>query len=76
MEHYLYINGCSTVAIDEDNNKYYVLNTFIDKSYYGWECLFEVDLETFRKVLRTSLKWIPDSWNKELVKGYNKLLEV
>ena len=71
---YLFINGASEVGIDHNNKKYYVNADIINKD--GYDYFMEVPVEKFRKVLRTTFNWVPNSWNKELVKEYNKLLEI
>lgn len=71
---YLFVNGGSEVGIDYENQKYYVNADIINKD--GWDYFMEVSIEQFREILRTTFKWIPNSWDKELVEEYEKLLEV
>lgn len=71
---YLFVNGASEIGIDYENQKYYVNAEIINKD--GWDYFMEVPIEQFREILRTTFKWIPNSWDKELVEEYEKLLEV
>lgn len=74
ITNYLFINGIAEVGIDYKNNKYYINDEIINEA--GWGVFVEVSLEKFREVLRTTFKWIPESWSKELKEEYSKLLEV
>ena len=71
---YLSINGASEVGIDHESNKYYVNADIINKD--GYDFFMEVSREKFREVLLDTFKWIPNSWNQELIKEYNMLLEI
>ena len=74
ITNYLFINGAAEVGIDYVNNKYYVNADIINHD--GYDYFMEVPIEKFREVLRTTFKWVPNSWDKELVVEYNKLLEI
>lgn len=74
MKAYLFINGVSEVGIDEVNNKYYVDLQLIDKNSI-YDCFVEVTKEQFKSVLTNQLKWVKESWDKELVEEYNMLLK-
>ena len=74
MKLYLFINGCSEVCLDEENNKYYVDSQLIDNNSI-YDCFVEVSKEQFKSVLTNQLKWVKDSWDNELVQTYNTLLK-
>lgn len=70
---YLFINGAGEVGIDYTSNKYYVDADIINKD--GYDYFMEVSKEKFIEVLENTFKWIPESWDKELVEEYNTLLK-
>lgn len=71
---YLFINGAAEVGIDHENKKYYVNAEIINND--GWDYFMEVPKEKFKEILKTTFSWVPSSWNRDLVKEYNMLLEV
>ena len=73
MKHYLFINGGSTIGIDKENNKYYVLDTLLEEN--GWDVLIPVTKIQLKEILETKLNWIENGWNKELKEEYKKLKE-